>query len=269
MCNSNSFGDKIATLRKQAGYSQKQLADALNITDKAVSKWERGLSCPDISLLPKLSALLDSDIEPLIEGVSTINTSSWKGILDISKIEININSVIYDKPMVYYLLSYFMLVGITDILIVCREDQQQYLDNLYCWNDVGLNLLFSDKYTEDFINDSNIMLFFNSVFLFTASLTRQLQAFMSSTDLITRVFSSDNKELPVFFIKRDVHKKIEIKYIENEKYSCRILGRGTLSININNNDDLLDASSFVKMFQNHHNHKIADLKEIANNRKLI
>ena len=44
-------GQLITELRKEKGLTQKQLADALNVTDKAVSKWERGLSFPDISML--------------------------------------------------------------------------------------------------------------------------------------------------------------------------------------------------------------------------
>ena len=52
-------GQLIAELRKEKGLTQKQLADALNVTDKAVSKWERGLSFPDISMLEPISDLLD------------------------------------------------------------------------------------------------------------------------------------------------------------------------------------------------------------------
>lgn len=269
MKESTDFGITIANLRKQAGYSQKQLANALNITDKAVSKWERGLSCPDISLLPKLSALLDSDIEPLISGVSTIYSSSWKGVLNLAKIELPIETILYDKPMVYYLLSYFMLIGITDILIICNNEHQNYLSNLYSWKDIGLNLFYSDTYDKNFVKDSDIILFTDSVFLFTASLTRQLQGFMSSADLITRIFSSDNKKLPIYFIKRDLIEKIDINSIKNESYTSKLLGRGTISINIDSMDNVLDISSFIKFYQTNHNHKIADLTEIAKNRKII
>ena len=107
----NSTGKKISQLRKQAGFTQKTLADALCVTDKAVSKWERGLACPDISLLPKLSALLDADIENLLLGVSTITTHLWKGVLLLNG-DILSDILIFDKPMVYYLISNFMLMGI-------------------------------------------------------------------------------------------------------------------------------------------------------------
>lgn len=61
-------GQLIAELRKEKGLTQKQLADALNVTDKAVSKWERGLSFPDISMLEPLSELLDISIMELLAG---------------------------------------------------------------------------------------------------------------------------------------------------------------------------------------------------------
>ncbi|MBR2821607.1 MAG: helix-turn-helix transcriptional regulator [Clostridiales bacterium] len=61
-------GQLITELRKEKGLTQKQLADALNVTDKAVSKWERGLSFPDISMLEPLSELLDVSIMEILAG---------------------------------------------------------------------------------------------------------------------------------------------------------------------------------------------------------
>lgn len=61
-------GELIRSLRIECGLTQKQLADAMNISDKTVSKWERGLGCPDISLLPELSILLKVNIEKILSG---------------------------------------------------------------------------------------------------------------------------------------------------------------------------------------------------------
>ena len=61
-------GQLITELRKEKGMTQKQLAEALNVTDKAVSKWERGHSFPDISMLEPLSELLDISIMELLAG---------------------------------------------------------------------------------------------------------------------------------------------------------------------------------------------------------
>lgn len=66
--NSEKIGQFIAELRKANQMTQRELAAKLNITDKAVSKWERGLSMPDISLLPALSGLLGVSVSELLGG---------------------------------------------------------------------------------------------------------------------------------------------------------------------------------------------------------
>lgn len=61
-------GKIIFELRREKGMTQKQLADAINISDKTVSKWERGLGCPDVSLLGELSEVLEVNVEKLLGG---------------------------------------------------------------------------------------------------------------------------------------------------------------------------------------------------------
>ncbi len=61
-------GRLIRTLRAQKGLTQKKLAEAIGVGDKAVSKWERGLGCPDVSLLPELSRVLGVGLEALLSG---------------------------------------------------------------------------------------------------------------------------------------------------------------------------------------------------------
>ena len=61
-------GGIIKTLRKDKGMTQIELALCLNVTDRAVSKWERGLGCPDISLLTRLSEIFSVDIGSIIDG---------------------------------------------------------------------------------------------------------------------------------------------------------------------------------------------------------
>ena len=56
-------GALIKARRIEKEMTQKQLADAMNISDKTVSKWERGLGCPDVSLLPELADLLQMNIK--------------------------------------------------------------------------------------------------------------------------------------------------------------------------------------------------------------
>lgn len=61
-------GKLIRSLRLEKGMTQKGLADKMGLSDKTVSKWERGLGCPDVSLLAELSDLLEVNIEELLSG---------------------------------------------------------------------------------------------------------------------------------------------------------------------------------------------------------
>ena len=61
------FGIFISNLRKEKGFTQKELAQKLFVSDKAVSKWERGLSMPDISLLVPLSEVLEVSVTELLK----------------------------------------------------------------------------------------------------------------------------------------------------------------------------------------------------------
>ena len=61
-------GKLIKNLRKEYGLTQKQLADKMNISDKTVSKWERGGGCPDVSLLGELSEILGVNIKEILSG---------------------------------------------------------------------------------------------------------------------------------------------------------------------------------------------------------
>lgn len=80
------IGQFICELRKEKQMTQKDLAEKLHITDKAVSKWERGLSCPDIALLPDIAKLFGVTVGELLNGE--------KGKGDAEEAEESINNVL-------------------------------------------------------------------------------------------------------------------------------------------------------------------------------
>lgn len=61
-------GKFIAELRKTQNWTQNELADKLNISDKAVSKWESGNGLPDITILPELARVLGVTVDELLKG---------------------------------------------------------------------------------------------------------------------------------------------------------------------------------------------------------
>lgn len=62
-----TLGTIITELRKQHGMTQLELAEKMGVTDKAVSKWERDLSCPDINSIPQLAEILEVSVEDLMQ----------------------------------------------------------------------------------------------------------------------------------------------------------------------------------------------------------
>lgn len=63
-----SLGQTIARLRKEKGMTQLQLAERMGVTDKAVSKWERDLSSPDLGTMPKLAEAFGLTVDELMQG---------------------------------------------------------------------------------------------------------------------------------------------------------------------------------------------------------
>ena len=62
------IGQLIRNIRREKGYTQKQLADIIGVGDKAVSKWERGCGLPDVTLWQSLSEVLSVNIEDILSG---------------------------------------------------------------------------------------------------------------------------------------------------------------------------------------------------------
>ena len=66
--NAQKTGLLIYEMRTRKGLTQKELAEKCNVTDKAVSKWERGEGCPDVTVLPKLAEIFGIEVESLMNG---------------------------------------------------------------------------------------------------------------------------------------------------------------------------------------------------------
>lgn len=64
----NTLGNRISQFRKEKRFTQDDLAQMLDVSPQAVSKWENDLTCPDISLLPKLAQILGISVDTLLSG---------------------------------------------------------------------------------------------------------------------------------------------------------------------------------------------------------
>ncbi|HIR73969.1 TPA: helix-turn-helix transcriptional regulator [Candidatus Ventrenecus avicola] len=88
--SNKSIEEMICSLRKEKGMTQNDLAEKMNVTDKAVSKWERNLSCPDINSIPKLAEILGTSVEDLLNAQVKKQVNKIDDIVNISLIGVGL-----------------------------------------------------------------------------------------------------------------------------------------------------------------------------------
>ena len=77
-----TLGMMISTLRKEKGMTQLELAEKMGVTDKAVSKWERDLSFPDINSIPKLAEIFEVSVDELMQVKTETKENIGKNKVD-------------------------------------------------------------------------------------------------------------------------------------------------------------------------------------------
>lgn len=99
----NTMGSRIAARRKEKGMTQEELAARLGVSAQAVSKWENDVSCPDISLLPRLCRMLGITSDELLTGdnssVKMLPPSQRKSMEELT-LRVKIQTVRGDKVRV-------------------------------------------------------------------------------------------------------------------------------------------------------------------------
>ena len=122
------IGKYIAFKRKEQGLTQKQLAEKLNMSDKSVSKWERGICLPDVSVYLELCKILDISINEFLAGEDipkeTIEQKAEENIIQITKD--NKNKQKYLKKIIKLLIVMLVVfIFITSIFIYKKLTQPQ------------------------------------------------------------------------------------------------------------------------------------------------
>lgn len=122
------IGKYIAFKRKEQDLTQKQLAEKLNMSDKSVSKWERGICLPDVSVYLELCKILDISINEFLAGEDipkeTIEQKAEENIIQITKD--NKNKQKYLKKIIKLLIVMLVVfIFITSIFIYKKLTQPQ------------------------------------------------------------------------------------------------------------------------------------------------
>ena len=109
------IGKFIAGCRKEQGFTQMQLAEQLGITDKAISKWERGVAMPDTSLMLELCDILSISVNELLSGerinMENNNEKNEQLLLDMAKEIEKKNKTIWTAMWAIMIVSIIGLIG--------------------------------------------------------------------------------------------------------------------------------------------------------------
>ena len=104
-----TMGMMIASKRKELGMTQMELAEKMGVTDKAVSKWERDLSCPDISSLPKLAEIFGMSVDELMQVRTDTKENTNNKVSEI--VNLALKGVALAKGIAVVVLSFIGDVG--------------------------------------------------------------------------------------------------------------------------------------------------------------
>lgn len=268
-------GKSIAFLRKKLNMTQKELSLKLNVTDKAVSRWERGCGCPDTTLLTKLSAALDTDIEALLEGNFTHDETDCEGLLVMNyPCGISSETLIHDKPVIDFQLSIFLLAGIRKICICGKSDDADFVRSRFSdgkklgvsfsYETLSENCKILPEKTGFFaeeIKHHSLFVTDGLDFLYGKDITSTLKRIFFDSDSPVTVATYNKKALSMHFFPSS--------YNRSKKNDLFLLYRGVIAFPVKNENDLADAGEIIKIIEKQQHEKIADLEEIARNRGFV
>jgi len=165
------IGRFIQERRKQLNLTQKQLGEKLNVTDKAVSKWERGLGCPDVSILGELSEILDVGIGEILNGEYNDdlkdNTEFVKKAVDYSKkitednIYFKIRKILY--IVLIFIVSYISFMGIKQFIYINSEYKYEIKEDDFIYNEYQKLKQYNETINQIKIDQQYLKEYFNDL----------------------------------------------------------------------------------------------------------
>jgi len=184
-------GGRIVKLRKSHNMTQKQLADELSVTDKAVSKWETGAGLPDIAMLPALATALSVSVDEIVSGSSNDDNKDDHNNPDTRK---NTMRRYVRKPVVIIISSFIIAL-------------------------VALVIIYSNlKKNEDLGYDEGIQVHFDTAsgFGVTADLAKDLYDKQLATDIRTQLLQSSHIDDAAVLVSTAEANPFRIQENENE-----------------------------------------------------
>lgn len=301
--DSKKIGAAIKKLRVAAGYTQHDLASSLDVTDKAVSKWERGLGIPDIATIPRLSLCLGVDMDNLLEGDAAFLGNAWSGILLLppSSHGLSPDRDVCGRSLIDRVFMYFLLASIRRVFVVADEET---LDRaraiLGTGRRYGVFVSYESDPSKAVCGVRHAMVIKGYPLLYGANVTRYFQrAFKKERGLVVlgapypakndsdqlyaeglRVVGRSSSstltfvETPFFvcgegFAACALDESMRESAIGDGLYFVEPLGYGTIYRDISTEDDVRRVAEFIAFVEEATGVPYGDLDEIARRRKLV
>ena len=140
-----NIGKKISVLRKSKGMTQKELADKLFVTDKAISRWESGTGNPDLNTLPKIAEIFGVSVDYLLSDEQVIKEN--KETCESPKKQKTSKRLLSKKKTLIVILSILATISIITGIVVGSIIGKKNSENKRIYN-AGINYLESGQYVE-------------------------------------------------------------------------------------------------------------------------
>ena len=240
--NQEKIGKFIAKCRKDKNLTQEELADKLNISNKAISKWETGRGMPDASIMLELCAYLGITVNELLSG-EKLEEGEYKekaneNIINIVKESEN-NKKVKNKIIIFLtiIIIFSILLLITNViyrnfevtleydnrLIKCEINNE---DIICSFNGISLVTLYSE-----YINiDDETLIFINGKMLLQNKIKSHYESWDSMAELNNGNNTSFNTEIIINKSKdiEDCKEKIKVYYTKTNVNKIRSLGKEEL-----------------------------------------
>ena len=252
--NQEKIGKFIAKCRKDKNLTQGELADKLNISNKAISKWETGRGMPDASIMLELCAYLGITVNELLSG-EKLEEEEYKekaneNIINIAK-ESEKNKKVKNKIIIFLtiVIVFSILLLITNIiyrnfeitleydnrLIKCETNNE---DIICSFNGISLVTLYSE-----YINiDGETLIFINGKMLLQNKIKSHYESWDSMAELNNGNNTSFNTEIIINKSKdiEDCKEKIKVYYTKTNVNKIKSLSKEELQKVIEESDLMLE-----------------------------
>lgn len=225
------IGKLIAKLRKEKGLTQRELGDKVGVGFKAVSKWERGITCPDISIINELSKILGITSDELLTGeLSKDHQTNTKNNHKLNK-------------NFFFIIPVLLLIVITIFIILKINNNRTNVYELASTSDeyyVEGKVAFNKNDIEIYINKLN---FNNKKFKNMIVKNYEYSVNTKNDNLFSYGYISTMQELSSETTVSEFSDNFKINYtISNEMYKDKIIDNGlTLKITfLDINYDLIE-----------------------------